>query len=342
MKVLQVTPRYPPQTGGVEQHVQAISEELVERGHEVTVLTADAREDGARRDVRNGVTIRRHRGVSPGNAYHVAPGLVRAVRQSTADVVHAHNYHSLPLVFASWGAGERRFVATTHYHGESASAFRNLLHAVYRPVAGREVRGADVVVAVSEWEREQLRTDFGVEATVIPNGIDVDRFETADPEVRERPYLLTVGRLEKYKGVQHVIRALDQVDYDLVVAGDGPYRSTLECEASKCGVSDRVSFLGYVDQARLPELYAGATVFVTMSSFESFGLTVGEALAAGTPVVVRPSGALAEWACRADVVAARPETLVSAIQDAATRTPDSSELPSWDEVVDALSSLYRR
>jgi glycosyltransferase involved in cell wall biosynthesis len=62
VRILQVCPRYPPQVGGVEHHVQQISERLASRGHEVTVHTADAGGDGQTRDNRNGVRIRRHAG----------------------------------------------------------------------------------------------------------------------------------------------------------------------------------------------------------------------------------------------------------------------------------------
>lgn len=340
MKILQVTPRYPPQVGGVENHVAAISTRLVDRGHDLTVVTADAGMAGKRRETRDGVSVRRYRGFAPGGAYHVAPTLLFAVRRIDADVIHAHNYHSLPLLFAAAGVGNRPFLATPHYHGESAIAFRNLLHAGYRIPGRWALRRADSVIAVSEWERDRLRTDFGVEATTIRNGIEVDRFDEAKPCERGRPYLLTVGRLDEYKGVQHVIRALPDLEYDLLVAGDGPYRDTLEREAREVGVADRVSFLGYVSDEELPGLYAGAEVFVTMSSFESFGLTVGEALAAGTPCVVRPNGGLAEWTNRQDCVAADPHEIRSAVRQAVGVTAATESLPKWTDAIDELESQY--
>ncbi|RDI70459.1 glycosyltransferase family 4 protein [Halopelagius longus] len=345
MKVLQVTPRYPPQSGGVETHVREISERLVERGHDVTVVTADAGDGGFRRERRNGVRVRRYRSVAPGGAMHVCPQVTAAVRRSDADVVHAHNYHSFPLFFAALGVGDRRFVVTPHYHGGSADSLRDRLLSLYRPLGRRAVRRADAVVAVSDWERERLADDFGVDATVIPNGLDVDRFADADPVVRDRPYLLTVGRLEEYKGVQHAIRALTELpEYDLLVAGSGPYREELARTAREEGVAGRVEFLGYVDGEELPGLYAGAEAYLTLSEFEAYGMTVAEALAAGTPCVVRESGALVDWTSEEGVVGVSEtgrETVANGVVEAVARTVLSEPVLSWTDVADTLERVYQ-
>ena len=343
MKILQVTPRYPPHTGGVETHVKEISERLVKRGHEVVVHTADHGAEVEGWEMRNGVEVHRHRGFSPGDAIHVAPGITSSVRRSDADVVHAHNYHSLPIFFAALGVTDERFIVTTHYHGESANGFRDQLLSVYRPFGRWAVEQADSVIAVSEWEQEQLRRDFGVDSTVIPNGVDVDRFANAEPEERDRPYLLTVGRLEEYKGVQHVIRAMPELEkYDLLVAGSGPYREELERIAAEKGVADRVEFLGYVDDSRLPGLYAGADVYVTMSGFEAYGMTVAEALAAGTQTVVRSAAALSDWAGTTGVTAVSdmfPGSIAAAVEDTVGTSP-AVDVLTWEGVTDYEEALY--
>lgn len=345
MKIVQVVPRYPPRTGGVETHVKEVSERLVERSHEVTVLTADDGRDVATRDTRNGVEVIRHTGLAPGGAFHVAPGILRTLCRYDADVVHAHNYHSLPLLFTALGAGDARFVVTPHYHGGSASSFRDHLLSVYRPVGGWALRQAYEIIAVSDWEREQLRNRFGIEATVIPNGVDVERFREAETRKQERPYLLTVGRLEEYKGVQHVIRALAELPgYKLLVAGSGPYRDNLEQIASEENVSNRIKFLGYVDDEELPSLYTGAKVFVTLSSFEAYGLTVGEALAAGTPCVVRKCGGLGDWATRDSCIgisSTQPRAVAKAVKNTKFRRTDVKSLPTWNDTLNLLEPKYR-
>lgn len=188
-----------------------------------------------------------------------------------------------------------------------------------------------------------MRRDFGVDSTVIPNGVDVDRFANAEPEERDRPYLLTVGRLEEYKGVQHVIRAMPELEkYDLLVAGSGPYREELERIAAEKGVADRVEFLGYVDDSRLPGLYAGADVYVTMSGFEAYGMTVAEALAAGTQTVVRSAAALSDWAGTTGVTAVSdmfPGSIAAAVEDTVGTSP-AVDVLTWEGVTDYEEALY--
>lgn len=343
MKIVQVTPRYAPHTGGVETHVQEISEQFVQLGHQVTVVTADLSDDTEPVERINSVDVLRHRGFAFEDSFHIAPGILSTIKKTEADVVHVHNYHSLPLFFAALGVDDERLIVTPHYHGASTDAIRDALLAAYRPIGRWALEKGDAVVAVSEWERERLHDDFSVEATVIPNGLNVGRFERATPETRDRPYLLFVGRLERYKGVQYVIRALNELpEYDLVVVGTGPHRETLERIAEREGVADRVDFLGFVENDRLPELYAGAEVFTTLSRFEAYGLTVSEALAAGTPCVVREAGALVEWTRKdgvAGVTDVEPSSVKVAVNSVVDHTP-TVKIPTWSAVTEQLIEIY--
>ncbi|SFR41366.1 glycosyltransferase family 4 protein [Halogeometricum limi] len=343
MRVLYVTSKYPPHTGGVETHVEELAAGMVERGHDVTVFSADDGPDVETTCVRDGVSVRRFDAFAPGDAYHAAPGIFTAVRAFDADVVHGHNYHSLPLAFAA-AATTDPFVATPHYHAGSASGFRDALLRLYAAVGRRALERARQVVAVSEWERRRLDDDFGIDATVIPNGLHVDRFAGAEPFDRDRPYLLCVGRVEEYKGVQFVVDAMTELpEYDLLVAGSGSYSEELKRRAESRGVADRVEFLGYVADEELPGLYAGAAAFVTMSSFEAYGMTVAEALAAGTPCVVREAGALVDWVGRDDCVGVddpTPSTVAAAVGRAAGLDAPSESLPRWDAVCEETERVY--
>ena len=108
-----------------------------------------------------------------------------------------------------------------------------------------------------------------------------------------RPAFLFVGRLEKLKGVQDLIRAFrDYPHADLVIVGTGTYEANLREQARGL---DHVRFLGAVHPSRLGDLYSQAiAVLVPSLCYETFGLTAVEALAHGTPVVVRRIGALPE------------------------------------------------
>jgi glycosyltransferase involved in cell wall biosynthesis len=345
-----VTHRYPPQTGGVETHVNRLAEGLADCGHEVTVIAADAEGDGDRRQRHNGVDVRRVRSLAPDGAGHLAPGVATTLAVLDPDLVHAHNYHSFPMAISALSIAVRRastpLVVTPHYHGSSGDDLRDRLLSLYAPVGRWALQRASAVIAVSEWERRKLRQDFDIDGRVIPNGLDIDRFRTATPESREQPYLLTVGRLVEYKGVQHVIRALTEprlAAFDLVVAGSGPYRDRLEAIAREAGVADRVTFTGYVDEARLPGLYAGASVFFSLSTVEAYGMTVAESLAAGTPCVVRNAGALSDWVSRdgcRGVSEPTPDRLAKAVSQLRSAKPSTTGLQTWDKTVDDIRSVY--
>jgi glycosyltransferase involved in cell wall biosynthesis len=345
MHVLHVAHRYPPSDGGVERHVHALATRQVAAGHRVTVVTADRGEDRPAVAVNDGVTVRRHGSLAPGGAYHFAPRLPWSVRRRSADLVHVHNYHALPFVQAAFAAAAP-VVATPHYHGTSDDRLRRQLLRAYRPLGGRALGRADAVVAVSEWERERLAADFGVEATVVPNGVDarfVDARGRSDPD-RDRPYLLCVGRLVAYKGVDRAIRALAALpDHGLVVAGRGPHRDALETLARETGVDDRVTFAGYVDDADLVGLYADASAHLALSSVEAYGLTVGEAVATGTPVVVYAARGLRDWATREDCVAVSdrsPRAIAEAVHEATALDAPSRPVPTWDECAAGVAAVY--
>jgi glycosyltransferase involved in cell wall biosynthesis len=110
---------------------------------------------------------------------------------------------------------------------------------------------------------------------------------------RTRPYFLFVGRLEEIKGLQNVIPVFrDQQKYDLLVAGDGEYKSTLSALA---GDSPNIKFLGRLAQDELGALYKSAVAVIVPSiCFETFGIIIIEAFARKTPVIVNNLGALPE------------------------------------------------
>jgi len=133
---------------------------------------------------------------------------------------------------------------------------------------------------------------------VVPFGIDVSRFErtpereAAAAAVRARyggaPLLMGVGRLVYYKGFDHAIRALRQVEgAHLLLVGEGPLRAELEALARTSGVAERVHFLGKLGDEELLALYYACDAYVlsSVTRAEAFALVQLEALACGLPVI---------------------------------------------------------
>lgn len=135
---------------------------------------------------------------------------------------------------------------------------------------------------------------------VMPNAIDVDRFEQTDAsslreeiEVPQEAYVIgTVCRLEKVKGISLLVRAIQDLPVFLIIVGDGPESANLSTLVSELGLSERVRLLGA--RFDVPDLLTAFDLFVLPSYSESFGIVVAEALLTGTPVVATRTGGIPE------------------------------------------------
>ena len=328
-------------------------------------------------EVCEGIPVRRFPTIRGDRLFYPSPQLARWLRHSVGgySLLHAHNLHTLVPLAGAWAArgGRVPVVLAAHWHGGGHTPMRRLLHVPYRPVAGRVVRGASAIIGNSAGEAALLRRDFGAQLpiTVIPEGIELPRTAAteasasdvaaavgpadADPDDQTRwTTILSVGRLESYKGVARVAAAMAYLPatHRLVVVGQGPAHDAIERAAATAGVADRVILRGRVSDEELQAWYRRAAVFVSLSTDESFGLAVLEAAAAGVPVVASDIPAHRESTA---FVPAGRITLVSNASGgpeiAATirqglnqgRSEDRTgwALPSWDDLVERTVAVYQ-
>jgi glycosyltransferase involved in cell wall biosynthesis len=201
------------------------------------------------------------------------------------------------------------------------------------------------VVTVSEFSRAELHELLGVDAVVVPGGVD-GRFAPGLPSRLAGRYVLTVASRTARKNLgalEVAARRLAGAGIELVAAGgDRP-------QFRDDGSSGSVRFLGHVDDAELPGLYAGALAFVLPSLHEGFGLTALEAMACGTPVVAAHAGALPETCGDAARYAdpRDPEGIADAIEaaigDERLRTvgPRRAARFTWERTVAELDAVVR-
>jgi glycosyltransferase involved in cell wall biosynthesis len=222
-------------------------------------------------------------------------------------------------------------------------------------------RNAQAVITVCQALKDRL-VELGVVAeaiTVLRNGVDLELFQPRDRAVLRRQFgltgfvLVSVGHLVERKGHHHVISALAELpDVSLLVAGDGPQRSELESLAARLGVSDRVRFLGVLDQDKLCDVYNCADATVLASSREGWANVLLESMACGTPVV-----ASAVWGT--PEVVASPEAgrllpsldangVIAALTDLRFTQPDRAatrkyaERFDWQSTTDGQIALFRK
>ncbi|WP_275829373.1 glycosyltransferase [Roseisolibacter sp. H3M3-2] len=165
-----------------------------------------------------------------------------------------------------------------------------------RPEVVEACRDAARVVAVSAALATDIRRLTGVEALVVPNGVDGAHFHPSDDRARAAgPVFVGAGFLVPQKGFDDLLRAFHVVAAAepaacLRIVGDGPERGTLARLAAELGIADRVEWLGQLPRDEVARAFRAADVFVLSSRHESLGMVVIEALASGLPVVATDCG----------------------------------------------------
>jgi glycosyltransferase involved in cell wall biosynthesis len=226
-------------------------------------------------------------------------GLTTALREAalTADVIHNHGLWLMPNVRAAEAAASGRAPFVISPRGmlaPAALAFSRLKkRAFWRVLQGRAVRQAACIHATSEQEYQEIRSfGFTNPVAVIPNGIDVPELpvQMTARDFRER-VVLSLGRIHPKKGLGPLVYAWSKVeasfpDWRLKIVGppEAGHEDELRALARGLGLT-RVSVDGPVYGGAKTAAYREADLFVLPTLNENFGLTIAEALAAGTPAI---------------------------------------------------------
>jgi glycogen(starch) synthase len=331
MRVLILSWEYPPLIeGGLARHVRKLAENLVAQSVEVHVL-ARGLEDSPPEEDLDGVIVHRVREperprdlgefvtwVEHMNADMLAAGVEVGDRYDF-DLVHCHDW----LVAVAGDHLANRFrcplAVTIHateygrHQGWVDKHPQSHIHGIERWITNR----AERVIACSAYMREHIADIYGLEEeriAVIPNGIDpadlvpVDDLETlrsrfAAPDER---LVLLVGRLVYEKGFQLALEALPGLiervgNVRFIVAGSGTAEQELREQATRLGLDDHGTFVGWIGDDVLHSLYRIADLTVVPSIYEPFGLVALEAMASGCPCLVADTGGLREVVPNDDV-----------------------------------------
>jgi len=165
-------------------------------------------------------------------------------------------------------------------NGKLAS-LKLLFYYLVRVAFDHNTHKPDLFLANSEQVKRRMIRYWGIpeeKIQVVYPPVNTDDYSPRDAETED--YYLTLSRLDWHKSVEHIVRAFDELDEKLVVAGDGPERNKLERMAG-----ENIEFTGYVSEDEKKELLAGAKAFVFNGQDEDFGISPVEALAAGTPLL---------------------------------------------------------
>jgi D-inositol-3-phosphate glycosyltransferase len=240
------------------------------------------------------------------------------------DLIHAHYWLSGRLATLFQEHWRAPVVAMFH----TLAALKNkvaqdaveLEQQIRVDIERRTMVTADRIIAATDVDRSHMLDAYGAnprKIVVVPGGVNLDTFQPGSKAAARRelglgpePTLLFVGRIQRLKGIDVLIRAAAALSGEVrgirvLVAGGsvdgdgkGPTEENQELHrlralVDELGLRGAVQFIGAVDQQRLPLYYRAADVTVMPSTYESFGLVAVESMACGTPVVASRVGGLA-------------------------------------------------
>jgi glycosyltransferase involved in cell wall biosynthesis len=350
-----------PQAGGAEIHLFELFTRIAAAGHRVRLVCSGF--DGAA-DVEMVDGIEVHRtGDRHTFALRGRPAVRRAIRQEAPDIV-VDDINKLPL-YTPTLTDRPVYALVPHLFGTTAFdevswpmaatvwAAERFIPAVYRRAWFH---------AISESTRDDL-VQRGIprnRIAVVHPGVDCRRYTPAAVPGRDPGRFVYLGRLKRYKGVEHLIGAVAVArtrgaDVTVDIAGSGDDRPRLERLARDQGVADSVRFLGFVDEATKLSLLRRAVANVFPSPKEGWGITVMEAAACGTPSVASNSPGLRDSVRDGHTGLLVPHGDVAALADAMLRLADDATLVdtmgvaarahaerlSWDAAAGAVETHLR-
>jgi len=351
------------------------AEGLADRGHRVEVLTAES--PGEIHDPEGAVVRRQQPLVRIGNA----PLIPRIAGLTGFDVIHFHH----PFIFGTELAllarrRSRRTALVVAYHNRLiGERLRRPLFWLYEETSGRALlHSADRVCPLSENHAEGLPTVAALRrraphrVSVLPNGVDTNAFSPGPDRARIRAahgisegaiVALVVATLDRAHYLKRVDVAIDALGMagesrlHMLIAGGGEWLDRYRRQAASSGVEQRVTFLGPLDHAQLPDVMRTADMLVVSSDREAFPLVLLEAMSSelptissdlpGTRAVVRngQTGLL--------VRSADPPALAAAMDELAKAGPERRHAMgkrgradcvreyAWPLVIDRLEAIYR-
>lgn len=343
LRILVLGAQVPFQRGGAEWHLAALVRQLRARGHEAETVQLPFQWDPREEVLRSALSWRL---LDLTRAGGVPVDLVIGTRFPSYVARHPCKvvwlFHPFRQAYDLHDAGKDGFPDTPEGRA---------LHEHVVALDGRALRECRRLFTTSHNNAERLMRYQGLRADVLPLPLE-------DPPAWRSEgfegYVLSVGRLETLKRTDLLVRAAAHLPSPgrILIAGEGPERERLNDLSRELGVADRVSFLGYVDDARVRSLYARAGAVFYAPWDEDYGLVTLEAFHSGKPVVTtHDAGGPLEFVADGEnglVVDPEPSAIGAALgrllasADTARRFGERGlervRGLSWDHVIEALTA----
>ena len=279
-------------SGGMDVHVLNVSETLANKGHSVTLFTYG---DEPKETIKNlkiiPVTLAKKpesidEFISAVKEYNKK--IISCSKELDFDVSVSHDWIGVAAAENIKETTGTRWLHTVHSleHMRSLNDSKGDIEKLEK----KGILGADNVFTVSNFMKGAIYEKYGRAADVIYNGSSFSKDEIVERNPSSSPTILYVGRLTAQKGIEYLILAAKKIlgivpDARFIIVGTGELEESLKSFAHALGVFDSFEFLGFVSKEKLAELYSTASVFVSPSIYEPFGITVLDAVLFSCPVV---------------------------------------------------------
>jgi glycosyltransferase involved in cell wall biosynthesis len=306
LKIGIFTDSYRPYTSGVVRSIETFSEELQAQGHEVYIFAPDYPNCNKEKESR---VFRFSSIPAPTNhdftlAVPFSIRLRSTIKKLNLDIIHVHS----PFLLGRLGARYAKklnlpLVFTFHTLYDQYVHYipigQNITKEITKKYCADFCNHCDLVIVPTEIIGKHLQS-WGVRSAIkaIPTGIKIQDFRTNEKDWVHRKFginpscklLISVGRLGKEKNFAFIIRSFKSIaesipESRLVLVGNGPEKNALENLAREIGVLEKIIFTGTLSREEIIKAYNSAHIFIFASVTETQGLVVGEAKAAGLPIV---------------------------------------------------------
>jgi len=283
---------------GVQQYIVTLSQWYVSQGHEVHFLVGETklanRAGGTIHSLSKNMKVRfngnRMSMPLPANRKRIK----RCLADLQLDVLHVQMPFSPFMAARVIMAADKRTAVVATFHIAPYSRLVALANRCLAVMDRRAVKRCDRIVSVSQAAASFAKQGYGIETEVIPNVVDVARFQSVAQDAKPTKKIVFLGRLVPRKGCQILLQAIaslksaGQLDgWQVDIGGTGPLEPELKKYVAGHGLTDQVRFLGFVNEDDKPGFLAGASLAVFPSSGgESFGIVLIEAMASQNPVVL--------------------------------------------------------
>lgn len=306
MKILVLIHEFPPVGGGGGRAAQDICRGLIQRGHEITVLTAHLK-GLPREEAVDGIRVLRlpslrweaFRADLKAMGAFVLAGLwagYRLIRHWHPDLIHVH--FAVPAGALAWvlsGLTGVPYMMTVHLGDvpggipEKTSGWFKWVLPLTHPIW----RDAKHVVAVSEFTRQLAQQHYSREIEVIPNGVDLDQLRPANIKVNDPPRIVFAGRMVAQKNPVQIVRTLAELknmNWQCVMLGDGPLMPDVRREIVQHHLEERFTLLGWVTPEEVLVWFDKSDILFMPSLSEGLPVVGVQALAKGLAFVVSNIG----------------------------------------------------